>query len=485
MSKPLSIILVCALLASCGERPSQSSDGTTDSTATASTATANAADELTERSIHRRAVEAVIWGMPAVNYDLMLQGMLHKTAAKENEVVYWSRPVSWKNQTLTPNPDAIYFMVFFNTKEGPLVIDVPPADGGTLAANMCTVWQMPLEDAGRYGADEGKGGKYVILPPGHSGKTPPGAFIVQSDTYHGYALLRSNLASHSDADIAKAVDYGKQIKVYPLALATHPPETKFTDAIDVIYDATIPYDLRFFESLDRVVQNEPWLPRDKAMIDVLKTIGIERGKPFAPDARAAGVLKAAINEAHELLVQKLDEGFPPFFTTAHWASPAFPELVKAGSSGYAETDIYPVDARALTYSIGYIGIKRLGTAQFYLFANKDKEGARLDGSTTYRLAVPAKAPTNQYWSATVYDGNTHALIKDLDRASRASNDTEVQQNADGSVDIYFGPKAPAGKEKNWIPTRDGAPFEVLFRVYGPEKSFFEKSWPLPDIAKVN
>jgi hypothetical protein len=108
--------------------------------------------ELAERTMHRRAVEAVIWGMPAVNYDLMLQEMLRKTPARVNEIIYWSRPLDWKNQTLTPNPDAIYLMTFFNTKEvGPIVIEIPPAEGGSLAANIDTVWQTALEDAGPEG----------------------------------------------------------------------------------------------------------------------------------------------------------------------------------------------------------------------------------------------------------------------------------------------------------------------------------------------
>ena len=127
--------------------------------------------QLAERTIERRAVEAVIWGMPAVNYDLMLQEMLNKTGGKVNQVLYWGRPLDWHNQTLTPNPDAIYLMAFFNTKDaGPIVIEVPPAgDDGSLNANIVNIWQMPLEDAGPSGADAGKGGKYLILPPGYRG----------------------------------------------------------------------------------------------------------------------------------------------------------------------------------------------------------------------------------------------------------------------------------------------------------------------------
>lgn len=445
----------------------------------------SSAEGLNRRTIERRAVEAVIWGMPAVNTDLMLQEMLTKTKAKVNEIVYWSRPVDSRNQTLTPNPDAIYFMVFYNTKDaGPLVIDVPPAEGGVFAGNIDTVWQMPLEDVGPFGADQGKGGKYLIVPPDYKEQPPQGLFVLRPDTYTGYALIRSNLKSHSDADITAAVNYGKRLKVYLLSQAVNPPETKFTDAKDVVYDSTIPYDIRFFQSLNRVIQTDPWLTRDKAMIDPLKSIGIEKGKPFNPDAKTTEALNAAAGEAKEFIDQMCDVGFPPFFTDARWASPAWPELVKAGSSGYAETDIYPVDARALTYSMGYVGIKRLGTAQFYLIAGKDKRGKAFEGSKTYLLVVPPNAPTKQYWSATVYDRATHALIKNLTRASLASNDAKIQRNGDGSVDIYFGPSAPTGKESNWVPTDPKGRFEVLFRVYGPEKAFFERQWKLPDIEEV-
>lgn len=442
------------------------------------------AEELQRRSIERRAVEAVIWGMPAVNYDLMLQEMLRKTPAKPNEIVYWSRPVDWKNQTLTPNPDTLYFMIFFDTKDaGPIVIDVPPAEGGAFAANIDTVWQMPLEDAGPNGADKGAGGKYLILPPGYEEKAPAGFIAIPSETFAGYALFRSNLKSHGDADIAKSLAYGKRLKVYPLSQAEKPGETKFTDAKDVLYDSTIPYDIRFFQSLDRIVQTQPWLTRDKAMIDQLKSIGIEKGKPFAPDPATTAILNMAAAEAGSLLDHNYDQGFPPFFPGSRWAVPAFPEAVKAGSSGYAETDIYPVDARALTYSIGYIGIKRLGTAQTYLIAGKDRKGVDLDGGKTYRLNVPANVPVEQYWSVTAYDRQTHALIMNMPYASRASNAAGLRKNADGSVDIYFGPKAPPGKDANWVPTDPKGRFELLFRLYAPKQELFEKKWILPDVEK--
>ena len=434
----------------------------------------------------RRAVEAAIWGMPAVNYDLMLQEMLNKTKGKANEVIYWGKPLDWHNQTLTPNPDTLYFMAFLDTKDvGPIVIEIPPAGrDGSLNANFVNVWQEPLEDAGLLGLDKGAGLKLLMLPPDYSGAIPSGYVALQPKTHGSYALFRSNLASRSDADVAKSVAYGRQVRVYPLSQAAHPPSTMFTDVGDTIFDSAIRYDASFFDHLNRIVQDEPWLDRDRAMIDQLRTLGIEKGKPFAPDAATKHALEEGREDAHEWLAAIYDAGLPPFFEGTHWTYPAPPELIQAAQKNFADPDTYPVDARGLAYHYAYIGIKRLGAGQFYLFNIKDKDGDNYDGGKTYRLRVPPNVPVEQYWSLTAYDRETHALIKNVDRASRASNDASLAKNADGSVDLYIGPTAPAGKESNWIPTDPKRGFEFIFRLYAPTKALFDKAWTLPDIEKM-
>ena len=443
--------------------------------------------QLAERGVHRRAVEAVIWGMPAVNYDLMYRAMVRETKGSFNQIVYWSRLPDWKNQTLTPNPDSIYLMPFFNTKDvGPVVLEIPPADDGSITGNLDDAWQGALEDVGPAGVDKGKGGKCLILPPGYKDKVPDGYIALPSETYEGFALLRSILNSSSEADVAKAVAYGKRVKLYPLAQAADPPPTTFVDAVDVVFDSTIPYDLRFFQALDRVVQNEPWLERDKAMIDQLKSIGIEKGKPFNPDRKMQEILNEAANEAHAWLDARYETAFAPsYYEDSQWAVPISHEVAEGQATFFAKPDVYPVDARGLAYSFGFVGIKHLGAGQFYLMTIKDKQGQVFDGGGTYRLTVPANAPVKQYWSATVYDRATHALIRNLAWSSRSSQTPGLQKNADGSVDIYFGPDAPVKKESNWVPTSAGGKFEVLFRLYGPEKPLFDKSWQLPDIEKVS
>lgn len=441
--------------------------------------------ELVQRTIQRRGIQAVIWGMPAVNYDLMYQAMT-QAEGSFNQIVYWSRLPDWKNQTLTPNPDSIYLMPFINTKDvGPVVLEIPPADDGLINGSIMDCWQTPLEDVGPAGVDKGKGGKYLILPPHYKQRVPDGYITLPSENYLGYALLRSILESGGEVDIAKAVAYGKRIKLYALSKAANPSATVFVDAINTVFDSTIPYDLRFFQSLDHIVQAEPWLERDKAMIDQLKSIGIEKGKPFNPDAAAQELLKESAHEARAWLDVRYESFFSaPYYQRSQWAVPASQEVIEGLESFFATPDSYPIDGRGALYSVAFFCAKHLGTGQFYLMTIKDREGRPFDGASSYRLTVPSNAPVRQYWSATVYDRATHALIRNLPWSSRSSQTPGIQRKIDGSVDIYLGPKAPSSKESNWIPTSAGGKFEVLFRFYGPEKALFDKTWRLPDIEQT-
>lgn len=442
-------------------------------------------DDLSRRAIERRAIEAMIWAIPAVNFELMCQATL-QSKADFNQVVYWSRFLTWKNQTLTPNPTTIYLHPFYDTKDvGPMVLEIPPADEGSITGSIDDGWQNALEDVGPAGADKGKGGRYLLLPPGYAASIPPDYIALPSQTYAGYAILRSNVKNATDEEIAKAVAYGKRVRFYPLSQAAKPPETVFVDAIDVLYDSTIPYDIRFFESLHRFVQREPWLERDRVMIDVLRSIGIEKGKPFAPDAGARAILDSAAREAHAWLDGLYEALFtPPFFEGTHWALPASPAVAAGMGTNFSDHDSYPVESRGVTYSMAYFSAKHLGEGQFYLMSTKDKAGRPLKGGETYVLHVPPDAPVKLYWSATVYDRANHALIRETTWSGRGSNTAGITINPDGSVDIYLGPTAPAGKESNWIPTNANGAFEVLLRFYGPEKRFFDKTWKLPNIEKA-
>ena len=447
--------------------------------------------DLILATVERRAVEAVIWGTPAVNFDRMYQAMVHDAKAGEgsNKIVYWSRLFDWKNQTLTPNPDSIYFMPFFNTKDvGPVVLEIPPA--GRRLHHRLDRRLLADGHRRRRSSRRGQGQRRQVSHPA------PGLQRQAALRLHPAAGRTTTRATRSCAPSSRAAARltspkpsrtASEIKLYPLSQAAHPPATQFVDAIDVVYDATIPWDMRYFESLNRIVQIEPWLTRDKAMIDQLKSIGIEKGKPFNPDAKMQDTLKAAVGEAHAWLADKYENSYfpPPYYEGGHLYVPVSHDVIEGLATFFGDPDKYPVDDRGVAFTMGFFSAKHLGAGQFYLMTFKDKDGHNLEGGSTYRLNVPANAPVTQYWSATVYDRDTHALIRNMQWPSRSSQTPGLQKNADGSVDIYFGPKAPAGKESNWVPTDPNGKFEVLFRFYGPQKPLFDKTWKLPDIEKTN
>ena len=160
---------------------------------------------------------------------------------------------------------------------------------------------------------------------------------------------------------------------------------RFVDAIDVVFDSTIPYNVRFFEALDRFVQREPWLERDKAMINSLKTIGIEKGKPYKPDARTRKILGDAAREAQAWLDFKYQGIFsPPFNEGTHWALPAAPGVAEGMMTNFASPDAYPVEGRGIAYSMAFFSAKHLGEGQYYLMTIVDKTGQPLNGGRNYR-----------------------------------------------------------------------------------------------------
>jgi hypothetical protein len=202
-----------------------------------------------------------------------------------------------------------------------MVREVPPADDGMLNGSVMNYWQAAIEDIGPAGVDAGRGGMYAILPPGWDQSLPDAYLRLRSDTFHTYALIRSVPAGGSEEEVARAVAYSRRIQLYPLSQSHHRPATEWVDVSNTLFDAVIPYDLRFFQTLDRIIQLEPWLERDRVMIDQLRSVGIERGKAFRPDANRQATLTRAIEEAHEWLEAAYVNAFPAFSPPRRWGYP--------------------------------------------------------------------------------------------------------------------------------------------------------------------
>jgi hypothetical protein len=444
--------------------------------------TSVSAEELLDRGVHRRAVEAAVWAMAAVNYEIMRAVMAPEG---RNEFLYWSGLLDWRNQTLTPNPDLIYYMAFMDPgRDGPIVVDIPPgSDEHVLNGSLCNIWQVPLEDVGRFGADEGRGGRYLLLPPGWKGHVPDGYVVLQADTNRVYALLRSVLPARTQEALDAGLEYCRGIRIYPLAQAGNPPETPRRDMQGELVDTRIPYNIRFWEALDRVVQAEPWLARDRPFAEMLQTVGIKRGRPFAPDPHRVGLLESAVQEAHAWLRQ-VYENEPAYFEGRKWFFPARRDFAQGQSHNFTDGQVYPYTDRGVVYHMAFIGIKRLGIGQFYLVNLRDRDGNLFRSDRTYRMRVPAGVPVSQYWSVTMYDGDDHTFIRGNTKFSVSSQIPGLRVNHDGSVDVYFGPKAPAGLEANFVETGDSESFELMFRFYGVGQEVMTKQWQLEDVELV-
>jgi len=438
--------------------------------------------ELNQRIVHRRAVDAVIWGMPLVSEDAVKQAYFRDGKATYNDIVWWPKGGDWKNQSPTPNVNTRYMYFFINTKnDGPVVVDLPAAvKGASFYGTIEDAWYVPLVDIGF----EGKGGKYLVLPPDYTGKIPSGYTVVRPKTYNTMTLLRSILASLSEEDFSAGNALCKKIRIYPLSKAANPPEQKLLDMTGIVYNGLVSYDESFFVGLSRMVNEEVTDPRDLQMLGMLLPLGIEKGKEFKPDAATVEALKSAAAEAHAYVVSKATTDITPWVPGSKWILPS-PPITMPSNFTWGAKNYFDVDARGIAFSQYFCPTARLGTGSFYFGTFFDHAGNPLQGENSYSLHVPAGVPVREFWSITVYSLETSSFFLNSPRLTVSSLDKGLQKNQDGSVDIYIRPKAPAGKEANWIYTPAGQKWFPWFRVYGPEKAVFDKSWTLPDFEKLS
>jgi hypothetical protein len=275
----------------------------------------------------------------------------------------------------------------------------------------------------------------------------------------------------------------KQVKTYPLAKAGNAPAQRFVDMTDTICNGLVRYDESIYTSLARMLNEEPVQPQDLQMMGMLLPLGIEKGKDFKPDAATVAQLHSAAAEAHAWLLAKQPTFVENWWPGSQWKVPI---LAIGPQTGFKWTvaNYFDVDSRGIAFSSFFLPPAKLGGGSFYLAANFDSSGQPLRGENTYRLHVPTNVPVSQFWALTVYNSETQALFLNSERPTLDSLDKGMRTNADGSVDIYIGPKAPVGQESNWIFTPAGTSWFPWFRFYGPEKALFDKSWGMPDIEHV-
>lgn len=459
---------------------------------------ARAVEDIEYTIMVQRATQAAIYYMPAVVMVDFVKGIRRDLGGDLNDVAYLNAPLGSDDGFLTANDVTAYSWSSLSSEKGAIVIEVPAAsEKVSYFGSILNAWSQPIEDVGPAGKDKGKGGKYLLLPPGYDGKKSKedlekeGYFVYQTDTYEYGFSFRPRL--YNNATDKDAGDYAKGVKIYYLSEAADPPPTKYLDATEKSYDCLPYYNHTFFEDLDHVVQNNPIRPQDKGVYSLLKELGIVKGKEFKPTDRQ----KKAIHEGLLLAYASMQKYFvtpgksmEPLWKDndgkpkTQWMFWLFaPGQAEAGFPHETETEVLVDDRAAKYFYVTYLP-RYLGGGTFYLTGLFDSEGNQLDGRSTYKLNVPKDTPAKDFWSVIVYSMETKNFVKNAPRVGLSSRNADTMKvNADGSYDVYFAPEAPEGMESNWIPT--GEDFFLLFRLYGPDGKDWFKNWMLGDLEKLN
>jgi hypothetical protein len=441
--------------------------------------TQKAADALLDQLKFNRAIEVYLTQIPAVGVFESRRGVRKFGATRSNQVIIWESLMDAKTLVLTANTETVYGMGFLDLKgDGPTVVEAPPKMLGVAM----DVLQRFLVDIGPLGPDKGQGGKYLFLPPDYEGDPPENYFVVKSSTYCVNYFVRGFKV---DGKTDQAVALMKQIRVYPLAAKDNPPKMEFFNGsgqpIDTIHSDTI----TFYEALAQLVNEEPaevFTPLERFY---MQSIGIEKGKKFNPDKKTRALLADAARTGAAMARANCYASNDPgtyYYADRYWQG------VGEVPYTFIKDGVLQVDRRAFVYYMALgnspaMMSKNVGAGSQYLWTYKDAEGEFLDGAKNYKLHVPAKVPINNFWSVLVYDSLSRSELQNGQPFPSVSQYTDPKINADGSVDIYFGPKMPKGQEKNWIRTVPKKGWFPIFRFYGPLEPFFDRSWKLNDIER--
>jgi hypothetical protein len=439
------------------------------------------ADKLFDNLDFQRAVQAYLLGLPPVN-QLSNKSAILEMGPANVTVPIWEQLVDSRTVELTANDNTVYSWFWVDLRQGPIVLEVPPKVLGLID----DMWYHWVVDLGITGADKGRGGKYLLLPPGYKGAVPAGYHVVRCPTYSVWPVWRSFLV---DGDPKPGVDLVKEFtKIYPLSEAAHPPKVNFVDMSGKPFNMVGPSGYHFWEMLDQVVQDEPTDSVDATTLGFWASIGIQKGKPFAPDERMKKILTEAA-EVGDATARAISyrlrgrEGY--FFDNSNWRLAFFGGYKFEWQPGVANLDAAAFFFFLATGVTPAMDTTIVGEGSTYPWTALDANSHALDGGKNYKLHLPPHIPVKTFWSVIVYSTQTRSMLQTNQRfPSVSSQNKALLVNADGSVDVYFGPKPPPGKEPNWVQTIPGQTWFTILRLYGPLEAWFNKTWQPGEIELV-
>jgi hypothetical protein len=443
--------------------------------------TAESARKLADLRTLTRALEVYTEQMPAVSMVAVRTGLAAFGARHAHQVVVWKTLMDAKTVLLTGNSETVYALAFLDLRrDGPTVVEVPPM----MLGGLNDMWQHELAGIGPAGVDKGKGGKFLVLPPDYHDGLAPGCFAVRSRTFGVLLGLRGFQVNGSPDTAARAM---QTVRVYPQSRAAEPPAMEFLDGSGQTIETVFADSYEFFDALAQVIEQEPAGTVTSAERFAMASIGIEKGKAFRPDDRRrqllndAARLGSAVARANTFASTDAERVVYP---DRRWEWAFIGGSASWDAQGYVNVDRRAAFAYAAIGMSPAMVAKVVGSGSQYLWTMRDATGAYLDGGKTYRLHLPPDIPAKNFWSVVAYDAESRSMIENARPYPTVSQYTNPAVSSDGSVDVYFGPRAPRGRERNWIETVEGRGWFTLLRFYGPTQAFFDKRWKPGDVERA-
>jgi hypothetical protein len=431
-----------------------------------------------------RALGVYMDNVGAVSIYSVLLGMAQQGADAPNKIAIWEQLMDSRTPVITSNTSTMYAYAPTDlANDGPTVIEIPPGMLGFLD----DAWQRFVGNMGVTGPDKGKGGKYLVIPPGYTGEIPDGYFLLKPSTNRNFLFLRGSI---KDGLKAAADNFKAGLRIYPLKDKANPAPTEFINMSGRSFSTIFPSTLEYYEILDNIVQAEPIDAVSPEVRGYMAAIGIVKGQPFKPDARMQKLLGEAAtlgNAAGRSITYDPRMSGVYFYpdTKSNWVT-----AYANRNTSFEADGIMGLDARVLFYyNAGGVtpamATTHVGLGSDYALAFLDAKDQPFDGSKTYKLHLPPKVPVNNFWAVTLYDTQTRTQLQTSQLFPTVGSQSKgMKQNADGSYDVYFAPQAPEGQQGNWLQTNNGKSWFAILRMYGPLEPWINKTWRPGEIEQV-
>jgi hypothetical protein len=453
--------------------------------------TDDTADKIYDLMDYQRASQLYLWSLPIVATTRIRHSLKDNVEGYEDNRFVTIRRFNERRGFLTANESTIYFLAASDTSKSAVMLDIPP---GKIVGMIIDSWQESPADVGLFSPQSGNGGKHVIVGPNTPVHTIPEPSSIGDDLHiHRVRTDHTMILGRIIGTEEEVRDLSSQML---LRYDGEEPSTDHLDMQDKFLPTYQPRGLAYWEMLHRAINDEVVGERDRFFMYWLKTLGMEKGKPFTPTQRQKRILIDGARQG-ELMAKTLvyNERMKGVLRQNNW------RMILGGEwgDGIKATqrmryyDIFDPRSR-YTYEAVMTSpamtIPRAGKSQAYIGKFEDEEGNRLRGSDHFVIHIQANVPASLFWSLVIYDADTRCLIDNRNKdgkgkATVGSRTEGLRKNADGSFYMLLGPgDPPTGWEANYVRTLPDRGWFPYMRAYGAGKEFFDDTYKLPTVNKV-